>query len=302
MTLPDLSADSTAKAQDPKAGDGAAKTTEAQLKEYTPAEMYDKNQKLLDESVPDVPLISELAPLATLRAEYEKGSASYVSQIDWLIDQGYTGLRRSRGDGDCFYRSLAFAYIEQLLHSPRQDRDAKVAASLSILQATRDLVLACGTDEFIVEEPYDTFTSLIRNVTTTDGTGRTLTDERLVARFQDQDEDAVAAYIVYYLRMITSAHLKAKHVEHDYFFYDPDRDLMLAPEDFCQRFVDPVGVEADHMQILALCRELKVNLHIAYLDGRKSDSVDFHKMEEGGDRAPLVLLYRPGHYDILVKS
>jgi Peptidase C65 Otubain len=52
---------------------------------------------MLDESIPDVPLVSDLLPMAALRAEYENGSAAYRSQIDWLVAQGYTGIRRARG-------------------------------------------------------------------------------------------------------------------------------------------------------------------------------------------------------------
>jgi ubiquitin thioesterase protein OTUB1 len=62
-------------------------------------------QNHLDGTTPTKdPLIALLAPLSTLRAEYEGGSESFLKQLDFLKDQGYEGIRRSRGDGDCFYR------------------------------------------------------------------------------------------------------------------------------------------------------------------------------------------------------
>ena len=65
-------------------------------------------QSHLEDAVPSSrPAISELAPLSALRAEYENGSASFIKQIDFLKAQGYEGIRRSRGDGDCFYRCLS---------------------------------------------------------------------------------------------------------------------------------------------------------------------------------------------------
>ena len=65
-------------------------------------------QNHLEDSAPSTdPLIAELAPLTTLRAEYEGSSESFVKQIDFLINQGYQGIRRSRGDGDCFYRCVS---------------------------------------------------------------------------------------------------------------------------------------------------------------------------------------------------
>ena len=49
----------------------------------------------------------------------------------------------------------------------------------------------------------------------------------------------------------------------------------------------------DHMQMTALCRELKLNLDVAYLDGRKADNVDFVQFRDGPeDQTPLTVLYR----------
>lgn len=57
-----------------------------------------------DASSTNRPLIASVAPMDVLRAEYENGSRSFVKQIDYLKGQGYAGIRRTRGDGDCFYR------------------------------------------------------------------------------------------------------------------------------------------------------------------------------------------------------
>ena len=47
------------------------------------------------------------------------------------------------------------------------------------------------------------------------------------------------------------------------------------------------------MQMTALCRELKLNLDVAYLDGRLADTVDFVQFREGPEsEKPLTLLYR----------
>ncbi len=62
-------------------------------------------QNLLDNSISSTtPLMAELVSLTVLRTEYEGGSDSFVKQIDFLLAKGYEGIRRSRGDGDCFYR------------------------------------------------------------------------------------------------------------------------------------------------------------------------------------------------------
>ena len=58
----------------------------------------------MDEEASKRPLMSESMPINVLREEYEKGSGNFVQQIDYLNEQGFTHIRRTRGDGDCFYR------------------------------------------------------------------------------------------------------------------------------------------------------------------------------------------------------
>lgn len=76
------------------------------MSNLTPLELQQLTQNILDESVSDHPLITEVMPIAALRAEYEGGSGSFIRQIDYLSNLGFLGVRRARGDGDCFYRCL----------------------------------------------------------------------------------------------------------------------------------------------------------------------------------------------------
>jgi len=65
--------------------------------------------------------------------------------------------------------------------------------------------------------------------------------------------------------------------------------------------------EADHIHVIALTKALKVPVEIAYMSGSDAmEQVNFHEFypdEEvaKGTLKPLVLLYRPGHYDILYR-
>jgi ubiquitin thioesterase protein OTUB1 len=86
----------------------------------------------------------------------------------------------------------------------------------------------------------------------------------------------------------------------------------MQPREFCEYFVDSWGKEAgwsliwtcydlnsiclsDHVQITALSRALKININIAYLDGRgtegRVDFVEFRNAVES-KAEPLILLYR----------
>lgn len=167
------------------------------------------------------PLIAELAPLSTLRADYEGGSESFIKQIDSLKDQGFEGIRRSRGDGDCFYRcgflslsslpteilqrraldwllkqmdaALVFAYIERIF--AREDRDAAVKASLATLEAFLPKLLEVGFEQMVIDDSYEIPRDLINGIVDPEpvsNNGSTLTRAQLLEVFQD-DSSACGA-------------------------------------------------------------------------------------------------------------
>ena len=49
-----------------------------------------------------------------------------------LLLQRYTALRRVRGDGNCFYRSFLFGYLEQLLQGIRARGETETKAMLEL--------------------------------------------------------------------------------------------------------------------------------------------------------------------------
>merc|ERR1712224_585420 len=73
-------------------------------------------------------------------------------------------------------------------------------------------------------------------------------------------------------------------------------------EDFCQRIVLPMGVEAESIVLFALPYALGIKLRIVYLDrqapsGSSLVSIDYPTESSSG---PLIhVQLRPGHYDPL---
>ena len=65
--------------------------------------------------VHDRPLIGPLVPMLSLREEYENGSQYFVKQIDWLMDKGWIGIRRTRGDGQFTTNSLPLTCVSRSL-------------------------------------------------------------------------------------------------------------------------------------------------------------------------------------------
>lgn len=71
-------------------------------------------------------------------------------------------------------------------------------------------------------------------------------------------------------------------------------------EEFTKLEVEPMGKEADHLQISALAAVLGVGIKIIYMDrGEDSEELVEHLFPEGEGEYPIVLLYRPGHYDLI---
>lgn len=121
------------------------------------------------------------------------------------------------------------------------------------------------------------------------------------------------------LRLLASAELRSRAD-----FFAPfvlgasDDDLRVCDvPSFCARRVEPMGCESDHVHIVALTDALGVAVRVEYLDrseeegegggeggsgtGGGSSSPNHHDFVPVGSSAPprVVLLYRPGHYDIL---
>ncbi|KII84082.1 hypothetical protein PLICRDRAFT_118324 [Plicaturopsis crispa FD-325 SS-3] len=270
-----------------------------ELSGLTPSQLYELNQQMLNDVVPVRELIDTIASMDVLRAEYENGSASFVAQIDFLVASGYTGIRRTRGDGDCYYRSLAFAYVERLLQESHPAESA--ARALSNLNAKLPMLDAAGFQKMVYEDFYEYLTSIIQQIITPDpSTGQKLTTRILLERFQSAE---VSNSVVVFLRLLTSAQIRTDPDSYAPFLFHPELGIQMEPREFCESFVEAVGKEADHVQIIALSRALEINVHIAYLDGRDTNGrVEFVEFNNAPGADPLILLYRPGHYDILVKA
>ena len=104
-------------------------------------------------------------------------------------------------------------------------------------------------------------------------------------------------YIVCFLRFVISGNLRRNEELFQYFISEG----MTVPE-FCLKDVEPMGIECDQIQIVALSNEfanwINRGILIENLDCSDIESVNHVKLPE--DKEPfLYLLYRPGHYDIL---
>lgn len=247
--------------------------------------------------------VGDKEPLQVLAAEYQPGSV-FRAKIQRLADK-YEGIRRARGDGNCFFRSFMFSYLERILETKDE---AEAQRMLARLPYCRKLLISAGYLEFTWEDFMTVFSEQIESVRPMLET--TISLDTLVQRCRDS---GVSDYVVMFFRFVTSC-----EIQHRAEFFEPfvfgTSDMSVIK--FCRTCVEPMGEESDHIHITALIDVLQVPVRVVYLDGSLSGNDaetadvnhhDFIPGESDGSASVVqeikepfaVLLYRPGHYDIL---
>lgn len=205
------------------------------------------------------------------------GGAAFLQDLH----KKYSYIRKTRPDGNCFYRAFGFSHLEALLDDSKELQRFKAVSAKS----KEDLV-SQGFTEFTIEDFHNTFMDLIEQVE------KQTSVADLLASFNDQ---STSDYLVVYLRLLTSGYLQreSKFFEH---FIEGGRTV----KEFCQQEVEPMCKESDHIHIIALAQALNVSIQVEYMDRGEGGTTNPHIFPEGSE-PKVYLLYRPGHYDILYK-
>ncbi|KAF8642941.1 hypothetical protein AX16_009329 [Volvariella volvacea WC 439] len=256
------------------------------------------NQRALEAASDDRPFVGDhLESLEDLRADYE-GAPVFQKQLDWLITNGFKNVIRIKGDGDCFFRAVAYSYFYQLFSL--DEKELEVATRLSIHGQSDKLFQQAGFQEIVYEDIRELFCSTLSwFINPAPDDGKLISKEDLLKLFLNWDS---SNSLVFYLRLLASAQIRQDPDSFAPFLINPDTAEPMEVVTFCTNVVETMGKEADDPQITALARVLQLNLDIAYVDGRgDGNSVEFVKFRhnEESQIPPIALLYRPGHYDIL---
>lgn len=250
-----------------------------------------------------VPFVGDKEPLSSLAAEYKSGSPILLDKIK-VLDEQYAAIRRTRGDGNCFFRGFMFSYLEHVMECQDQAEIDRIKANV---EKSRKELQSLGYADLTFEDFFGLFLEQLECVI--QGRETSISHEELVLRCRDQ---STSDYVVMFFRFVTSAAIQ-KRTE----FFEP---FILGltnttVEQFCKSSVEPMGEESDHVHITALSDALGIPIRVVYLDRSSCDtggvSVNHHDfMPVAGDlpsagcnsekNIPFItLLYRPGHYDIL---
>ncbi|XP_052177116.1 OVARIAN TUMOR DOMAIN-containing deubiquitinating enzyme 1 isoform X2 [Diospyros lotus] len=256
------------------------------------------------EDVEKIPFVGDKEPISTLAAEYQSGSPILQDKIKVLNEQ-FAALRRTRGDGNCFFRSFMFSYLEHVLES--QDRGEVNRITINVEQCRKTLQ-NLGYPDFTFEDFFALFFEQLENVL--QGNEVSISHDELLQRCRDQ---SVSDYVVMFFRFVTSGEIRKRSEFFEPFILGLTNATV---EQFCKSSVEPMGEESDHVHITALSDALGVPIRVVYLDRSSCDtggvSVNHHDFIPASNDLPvgtgggsetvkpfITLLYRPGHYDIL---
>lgn len=245
-------------------------------------ELIIQQQRQIEKEISETtPLVSDLQTISTLNSEYND-DAVYCSKVKDLAEK-YSSLRKTRPDGNCFFRAFAYGYLEYLV---KNKEDYEKFRDL-VLKA-KDKLVKQGFPELTLEDFHDTFMEVIDRVAPSDNNEENL--EELHKLFNEQ---GYSDYIVVFLRLMTSGQLQE---EADFFFNFIEGEITMT--EFCHQEVEPMYKESDHIHIIAICKALNANVRVEYMDRADGDKVMAHDFPER-NKPNVFLLYRPGHYDIL---
>ncbi|KAF6139797.1 hypothetical protein GIB67_022879 [Kingdonia uniflora] len=278
-----------------------------------------------------LPYVGDKEPLSALAAEYQSGSPVLLEKIK-VLGQNYAAIRRTRGDGNCFFRCFMFSYLEHIMESQDKTEVDRIKENVEQCKKTlQGLGYADFTfEDFFTEENRDLGSLLYEEKEITEhdlemnylvnktiflqlkptAIFDTIHDE-LVSRSRDQ---SVSDYVVMFFRFVTSGEIRRRSEFFEPFIMGLSNTTV---EKFCKASVEPMGEESDHVHITALSDTLGVPIRVMYLDRSSSDSgtvsINHHDFIPAISDPPvatnsdsvsvvepfITLLYRPGHYDIL---
>ncbi|KAH9658566.1 OVARIAN TUMOR DOMAIN-containing deubiquitinating enzyme 1 [Citrus sinensis] len=264
------------------------------------------------EEAQKVPFVADKEPLSALASEYQSGSPILLEKIKVLGEQ-YAAIRRTRGDGNCFFRSFMFSYLEHILASQDQAEVDRIKAKV---EECRRTLQSLGHADFTFEDFFASPICFERFAATL------LIDLSLASKlffigvasilFLEQLDNVLQGNESS-IRFVTSGEIRKRSEFFEPFILGLTNATV---EQFCKSSVEPMGEESDHVHITALSDALGVPIRVVYLDRSSCDSggasVNHHDFIPTPGDCPnatsgstettipfITLLYRPGHYDIL---
>ncbi|XP_024995767.1 ubiquitin thioesterase otubain-like isoform X2 [Cynara cardunculus var. scolymus] len=227
---------------------------------YKDSDVMQQHSAILEQDAAKFPFVGDKEPLSSLANEYKSGSPILLEKIKVLSKQ-YAAIRRTRGDGNCFYRSFMFSYLEHIIESQDQ---AEVERIKTNVEKCRKTLQSLGYADFTFEDFFSLFIEQLESVL--QGNEDSISHDELIVRSRDQ---SVSDYVVMFFRFVTSGEIKKRSEFFEPFILGLTNTTV---EQFCKTSVEPMGEESDHVHITALSDAMGVPIRVVYLDRSSCDT------------------------------
>lgn len=246
-------------------------------------EQRQKQMEDIENEINSKPLVGWLEKGWESMVEEFKANSSFARKIPYLAGK-YVGLRRIRGDGNCFYRGYTYQLVKLCL----EDKALYVSVKAKI-DSSMDYLKEVGYKETEVEYFIDEVKRFF-------GADFPKNEVEVDTFFADKGESMC---LIWFMRLLAAGFIKHHWAERFCFFAG---ETYIDAADYCSREVEPSERECEQIPVTAVCEYFGVRTCVEYLDQNpESDETQtYHFGSETGE-ARIFLLYKPGHYDILCK-
>lgn len=94
-------------------------------------------------------MVGDIEDISLLEKEYNEDPIYMLKVKD--LSAKYKHIRRTRPDGNCFFRAFSYAYLEYLLTDKKEfDKFYEIAKN------SKEILVALGFPQFTVEDFYET--------------------------------------------------------------------------------------------------------------------------------------------------
>ena len=198
------------------------------------------------------------------------------------LSEKYTHWRRIRGDGDCYYRSVAVSYMEHLCR--RTTDVGEIMLFAEGLKAQRNA--------FVLREFASQYKHFVREVAALADLKAAGGDalSQLQERFKDMRYDQSAAATFRCIAWHSFEQLLNNSADFSNFLDHPSEEYFS--------LIRTKGKEAEGLIFRAVAQALNSKIVHVTLDAYQCRE-DIYAPEGPGEKAVLSLLFKPGHYDVL---
>lgn len=241
----------------------------------TDNDSFSQLEKIRRDEINESLLVGKEEKLENIAIEYIETAKVFYTKLISMTEKGYETIRRCRRDGDCFYRAVSFCLVENIRKLCEEKKQ-------KYLQSIKEKLNQSNYESFLIDDFYNVLSYSILS-----------SDKEVLSILMIDAEKGNS--LVMLMRMLTSMEIQKNWEK-----YRPFIEEETTSYGFCFKNIDPLGKEADHVQVAALSTCLSIGIEVVY--AIPGDETVLIADETVTDSLSISLLYRPGHYDILYKN